>query len=46
LLVTFPNNRFLAWVYLLAHHVYCTNVANTILFACLSTKASSAVVAV
>jgi len=46
LLVTFPNNRFLAWVYLLVHHAYCTNVAKTMLFACLYSKASCAVVAV
>jgi len=31
MLVSFPNNRFLAWVYLLVHHAYCTYVAKTIL---------------
>jgi len=33
------------YIYLLMHHAYCTNVAKTILFACLSSEASSAVVA-
>jgi len=45
LLVTFPNNQSFSCVYLLVHHAYCTDVAKTILFAYLSSKASSAVVA-
>jgi len=36
----------LAWIYLFVHDAYCPNVAKTILFASLSSKASSAVVAV
>ena len=40
------NFSFFWHVYLLVHHVYCTNVAKTTLFACLSSKASSAVVEV
>jgi len=42
----FLISALLAWVYLLVHHAYYTNVAKAILFACLSSKASSAVVAV
>ena len=34
----------LAWVYLLVNHAHHTNVAKTILFACLRSKASFAVV--
>jgi len=43
-LVTFLNNRSCGWVYLLVHHAYWTNVAKTILFVCLSSKTSYAVV--
>jgi len=46
LLEFFPNNRFLAWVYLLVHHAYCKNAAKMILYACLSSKAGSSVVEV
>jgi len=45
LLVTFPNNRSFGMGYVLVRQAYSTNVAKTILSGCLSSKASSAVVA-